>query len=167
MAASYYVVCPNCGEPYQFYSCDRPLKKCGLCGYRLSDGERWSESVTAVREYEDLGKAVADVRSKFFRGRGYKVKLPSGTQCIIKMREWYEFWFSFKVHGEEINALIRTVKLLDKVELMRKRSMVPIEDMPLIIYRGRAYAPMDPAGKALVRAVETNEMPDVAAAIEL
>ena len=83
------------------------------------------------------------------------------------MREWYEFWFSFKVRGEEINALVRAVKLLDKVELMRRRSMVPIEDMPLIIYRGRAYAPMDPAGKALVRAVETNEIPDAVAAIEL
>jgi len=171
MARVYDVVCLNCGETYEWCKYDPPFEKCDFCGCRLSDGDWWNENARVFGVWSSSGdvyEAAKTARTRFFEERpgGYRFRLPNGVWCTIKPKEIPEFWFwfSFRVRGESIWLLFKAPNLADKVELLKKRGTVPMDDVCMVIYKKQTYSPLYPAGLAIIKAIEVNEKPQLVAA---
>jgi hypothetical protein len=169
MARIYEVVCLNCGETYEWCKYDPPFEKCDFCGCRLSKRGWWNENAGVFGVWsssDDVYEAAKAARTRFFeeRPRGYRFRLPNGVWCTIRPKEIAEFWFSFRVRGESIRLLFRAQNLADKVELLKKKGIVPTEDLYMVVYRGQSYPPAHPAAMAIIKAVEVNEKPELVAA---
>ena len=168
MARFYDVVCLKCGEVYEWCKYDPPFERCDFCGCRLSDGDWWNENAKVFGVWsgsDDVYEVAKAARIGFFeeRPRGYRFRLPNGVWCTVKLREYPEFWFQFRVHGESIRLLIRDVDLADAVKLLRKRGLVPIDGLCMVAYRNQSYLPLHPTAKIIVKAVEANEKPELVA----
>ena len=137
---------------------------------RLSDGGGWNENAEVFGVWSSSGgvyEAAKTARTRFFeeRPRGYRLRLPNRVWCTIKLREYPEFWLRFRVRGENIWLLIRGLRLADVAKLLKRRGLVPKEDLCVVVYKGQSYSPSHPAAQAIVKAVEANERPEVVAAV--
>ena len=151
MARIYDVVCRNCGETYEWCKYDPPFEKCDFCGCRLSKGEWWNENAGVFGVWsssDDVYEAAKKARTRFFeeRPRGYRFRLPNGVWCTVKLNDYPEFWFHFTVGGERISLLTRGLNLADKVELLKKRGTVPMDDVCMLSIRSKLTRHCIPQG---------------------
>ena len=169
MARVYKVVCLNCGEVCEWCKYDPPIEKCGFCGCRLSFKDNWTENVEVFGAWSGFSEAreVSETaRTNFFKRRGYRFRLPDGVWCTIKMgKEYPKVWFCFNTYG--VHLLFRKTNLADAVELLKKKGLVPREDLFAVVYRGKYYPPHHPAAEAVIKAVEANMNPELFAVIDL
>jgi len=168
MARIYDVVCLNCGEIFEWCKYDPPFDRCGFCGCRLSDGDWWNENAKVFGVWSgNIYEVAKTARIRFFeeRPKGYRFRLPNGVWCNLRLKEYPEFWLRFRVRGENIWLLINGLCLADVVELLKRRGLVPKEDLCMAVYKGQSYSPSHPAAQAIVKAVEANEKPEVIAAV--
>jgi hypothetical protein len=170
MARIYPVVCLNCGEIFEWCKYDPPFERCDFCGCRLSDGDWWNENARVFGVWSSSG-AVYEVaktaRTRFFEERPYRFRLPNGVWCAVKLREYPEFWLRFRVRGESIWLLVRGSRLADAIELLKRRGLVPTEDLCMVVYGNQSYSPSHPAARIIVKAVEANEKPELIAAVNV
>ena len=146
-------------------------KRLGRSGrYRLAvglwfgdDPDRAMESAVKSdadrrRERSLLSKVMAHAKRK-----GYEFTMPNGVKCTV-VQDKDGYWFRFKVEGEEIGILYGCRGLLYVISSW-KSGLSPGFRIRAASYKGIVFIPSASKTEMLIKAIEENMKPEVAAAV--
>ena len=135
--------------------------------WRLSIGNiNPAEALDYAMKYEARKREEASLLNKVrseAKKEGYTLSLPNGVQCRIQHKEG-EYWFIFNVASEEVILFYSRVTY-DAFEEASKYSQICTRYLHSIVYKDKVYEVSSQTGKALLRAIEQNIHPNIAALI--
>lgn len=106
------------------------------------------------RKEEYVRKFVAAIN-----GGGYRFRLPSGAECLVKRRKDGSYDFVLTPGGERVVLCYSDLIQNSAVEIAKKMEGGEIERPTAIIYNNERYLPEEEAGQKILTAIKKNVSP--------
>lgn len=162
-------VCPRCGAIKAFYLQSPAAVKCDLCGLNIICGGRIRRGVKLYEANSgEIYMASTERAKQFFKRRQVVFRDMYGRKCRVTLFNGGGIFFavSVDVGGEEIKMIYNFYNVPDAVRMLKNYGRAHVFPIAAVEYLGKLYPYGNRIFNILVRAIDENIKPEIAALLE-